>query len=1052
VKLARWIFGVILLSIGILTPGVSSAMGPGVLLPSAELNPVCRTSGNRIVVVYSHRPSSQYSVPTATLRSIVKRTNWKIADQSSQSSAGKRVVRMAVDCNAEGLINVYDVATTYNKFSNLASEVSNALFKYPSGENAVKYLIFDQSANEEFPNRSGQANGGSDVKKSHANGFAVSTMSAATYYYNSLQWETHVPMHELFHAMGATQSSAPDAYEAHVTDGWDIMSSSPAESPCYEYLGYSTPNNVPIDCDKDTYFNAAPKPGTWLANNWNLADRENWFLVAPPKASTEVASSVKVGSAVLNGTADPQGTKTHYYFEYGLTSGYGNVTSGETDDEGPVKLETFIPKLKIGTTYHFRIVAVNRDGDTVKGEDKVFTTSAPTITPEVTTNIGKTEATLNTSVNPNGFATTYRFEYGKTTSYGTSVPVPNESVGSGTEAVAKTKTITGLSPETTYHFRVVAETSEGTAYGPDQSLTTLAIAPKSLYQFGGGLGTGNNQFEAPEGIAVDSSGNVWVSDRSHNRIQKFTEKGEYLLQFGTEGSGNGQFEDPRGMVATGSGDLWVVDSGNARIQRFNSKGEYVGQFGTFGGGNGQFGYPVDIAIAPDGSIWVSDTGYDNVQKFTSSGAFLLKSGSLGSGDGQFSNPQGIAADSAGNVWIADTGNNRMQKLSAGGVFLSKFGSKGSGNGQFEEPVDVVVKPSGNLLVAEDAEPNHRVQQLAPDGQWLATISEWSPLQIALGRGGKFFIPMGSHRQVQVWSQPAKPEATTEPATSLKTTEATLNGVVNPSGASATYRFEYGKTTSYGTSVPAPYESVGSGTEAIAKTKTITGLSPETTYHFRVVAENSEGTAYGADRTFVPATASALGSLTVVEPFDGGEVSLANFASNWSVLGWVAGNGKGGDTSTGWRPVASYPTVNGAFYAATVSDIGTGLASGATLAASPSGVGRYFSVWLDMPTPAGARAGYELRFTYLSTDLYDVSLSKWIEGAQSVLASQSSYAFASGSSLALVDRGSTVSVWIDMGAGFSQLLSASDATFAGGKAAIEGAGNITRLTNFRLGTL
>jgi hypothetical protein len=80
------------------------------------------------------------------------------------------------------------------------------------------------------------------------------------------------------------------------------------------------------------------------------------------------------------------------------------------------------------------------------------------------------------------------------------------------------------------------------------------------------------------------------------------------------------------------------------------------------------------------------------------------------------------------------------------------------------------------------------------------------------------------------------------------------------------------------------------------------------------------------------------------------------------------------------------------------------------------------------------------------------LAKWQGGTETVLASKSGYAFANGNSFALLDQGGTVSAWTNTGSGFSQLLSASDASFSGGNAGIQGAGNITRLTNFKVGAL
>jgi streptogramin lyase len=132
--------------------------------------------------------------------------------------------------------------------------------------------------------------------------------------------------------------------------------------------------------------------------------------------------------------------------------------------------------------------------------------------------------------------------------------------------------------------------------------------------------------------------------------------------------------------------------------------------------------------------------------------------------------------------------------------------------------------------------------------------------------------------------------------------------------------------------------------------------------------------------------------------------------------------------------------------------GSALATAATMAASPSGAERYFSLWLDMPTPAGARSGYELNFKYVSANTYDVTLSKWQAGTQTQLAAKTGVSFAVGNSLALVDEGATVSAWTDTGSGFVQRLSAADSAFDQGKTGLFGAGNITRISKFKAGVL
>jgi hypothetical protein len=201
------------------------------------------------------------------------------------------------------------------------------------------------------------------------------------------------------------------------------------------------------------------------------------------------------------------------------------------------------------------------------------------------------------------------------------------------------------------------------------------------------------------------------------------------------------------------------------------------------------------------------------------------------------------------------------------------------------------------------------------------------------------------------------------------------------------------------------------------------------------------------------TSEQLSAMSVTEPFDGGTTSVSSFGSNWSALGWASGSpAKGQDTSGGWRPSSPYATVNGASYSATVTDGGSGVATVATMAANPANSNRYFSLWLDMATPGSTRAGYELRFTDVSAGVYTVTLSKWVGGTQTVLGTKSSYSFANGNSLALVDQGSAVSAWTNTGSGFAQILSATDSAFSSGKTAVEGSGNVTSLTKFKAGGL
>jgi hypothetical protein len=94
-----------------------------------------------------------------------------------------------------------------------------------------------------------------------------------------------------------------------------------------------------------------------------------------------------------------------------------------------------------------------------------------------------------------------------------------------------------------------------------------------------------------------------------------------------------------------------------------------------------------------------------------------------------------------------------------------------------------------------------------------------------------------------------PVVETAEATSVSYASTGLNGAVDPNGEETVYQFEYGPTTSYGLTLPAPYAAAGSGTSTVAVGQTLTGLSSATTYHYRLVATNEGGTTHGADKTF-----------------------------------------------------------------------------------------------------------------------------------------------------------------------------------------------------------
>ena len=139
----------------------------------------------------------------------------------------------------------------------------------------------------------------------------------------------------------------------------------------------------------------------------------------------------------------------------------------------------------------------------------------------------------------------------------------------------------------------------------------------------------------PSGVVVDSSGNVYVTDTSNNRIQKFDSTGNPLMKWGSEGSGDGQFNYPYGIAIDNEGNIYVADSNNHRIQKFDSEGNFLMRWGSEGTGDGQFRWFCGIAISGSGDVYVADSENNRIQKFDSEGKFLTKWGTKGTGDGQF---------------------------------------------------------------------------------------------------------------------------------------------------------------------------------------------------------------------------------------------------------------------------------------------------------------------------------------------------------------------------------------------------------------------------------
>jgi hypothetical protein len=191
------------------------------------------------------------------------------------------------------------------------------------------------------------------------------------------------------------------------------------------------------------------------------------------------AKSITASSAVFEGVLNPGavGNAGSYEFLYRQSAsacqgtGQQAVGAGGATGEKEEAVQGEASGLLPNATYSFCLLARNEAGEEVVGPVVSFTTLTvkPSIDAAASANVASSSADLTAKVDPNGADTTYRFEYGTTSSYGASAPVPAGDVGAGWSDVPVSQHVTGLSANTTYHWRVVASSVGGTITGSDHT-------------------------------------------------------------------------------------------------------------------------------------------------------------------------------------------------------------------------------------------------------------------------------------------------------------------------------------------------------------------------------------------------------------------------------------------------------------------------------------------------------------------------------------------------------------------------------------------------------
>jgi sugar lactone lactonase YvrE len=480
------------------------------------------------------------------------------------------------------------------------------------------------------------------------------------------------------------------------------------------------------------------------------------------------------------------------------------------------------------------------------------------------------------------------------------------------------------------------------------------------------------QLDYPSGVAVDSAGNAYIADSADSEIRMVTPSGTISTVAGqrslctspTATCGDGgpatsaQLNGPSGVAVDSSGNVYIADTNDNRVREVVAA---TGDIETIAGtgahcasttascGDGgpatsaQLNGPSGVAVDSSGNVYIADTGDNRIREVVAATGDIETIAGTGvqcgttqasCGDGgpaksaELGGPYGVAVDSSGNVYIADTLDSEIRMVSASSGTITTIAGGGNpcgsptstcGDGgpatsaQLAGPRAVAVDASGDVYIADGNDERIRmvsastgiITTIAGDGTACssapscgdggeATAAQLkTPTGVAVDAAGSVYIADRDDQEVRLLTPSASPTVVTEAAT-VSSSSANALGTVNPNGSPViNCQFDYGTTTSYGSSAPCS-QSPGSGSSPVPVSATLSGLTANTTYHFRLEATNGVGTGYGQDDTFTTSTASSSGG--------GGSGSGGG-------SGGGGGSGSGGDSGGGTKACETLYTLN-----------------------------------------------------------------------------------------------------------------------------------------------
>ncbi len=280
--------------------------------------------------------------------------------------------------------------------------------------------------------------------------------------------------------------------------------------------------------------------------------------------------------------------------------------------------------------------------------------------------------------------------------------------------------------------------------------TVSTFAGSGSYGHTDGTGTAAS-FGYPYGVTVDSNGNVYVANTQSFKIRKINSVGVVttLAGSGSIGSSDGtsmtaSFNFPHGVAVDTSGNVYVADTVNNKIRKITSTGNVTTLAGSGSSGStdgvgtvANFNQPSGVAVDTSGNVYVTDTYSYKIRKITADGfvTTLAGSGSYGDTDGtgiaaSFRYPYGVTVDKNGNVYVADTESYRIRKITSTGIVTTIAGPDFIGSG-FRSgtiggtlwPLGVTVDSNGNVYATDET--HNSIEKITPSGEFTILAGKYN---------------------------------------------------------------------------------------------------------------------------------------------------------------------------------------------------------------------------------------------------------------------------------------------------------------------------------------